>query len=174
MAAGLKADAAFALWKQGRHTDALRLYSEVLELLEEIPVDEDLQARHVHATVRHSLAWIDTSITGTSESGPAELPPGACSNPEPHEGLKDHSITEMSAIWGMLGNIDTRLGTGLDLMRQAEQKSNGALPLISRLGDRDARYESLWNGTNWPRAVSIVIGILESNRGYLDLSLPGL
>jgi tetratricopeptide (TPR) repeat protein len=170
MAAGLKADAAFARWKQGRQTDALRLYAEVLELLEDIPIDEDLRARYVHATVRHCLAWIDTSTTGTSGSGLAEPPPGACSNPDPHEGLRDHSITEMSAAWGLLGNIDTRLGTGLDLRRQAEKKSNGALPLISRLGDRGARYEALWNGTDLPRAVSIVIGVIESNMCFKELN----
>jgi tetratricopeptide (TPR) repeat protein len=163
MAAGLKADAAFARWKQGRHADALRLYAEVLELLEDIPIDGDLKARHVHATVRHCLAWVDMDATGTSESGLAELPPGACSNPEPHEGLKDHSITEMSAVWGLLGNIDTRLGTRLDLMRQAEKKSNGALPLNVRVLDRLARYEALWNGTDLLKAVPIIIGMIEGN-----------
>jgi tetratricopeptide (TPR) repeat protein len=163
MTAGLKADAAFARWKQGRYPDALRLYAEVLELLEDIPIDEDLQARHVHATVRHCLAWVDTITTGGSESGLAEPPPGASSNPEPHEGLKDYVIMEMAAIWGLLGNIDTKLGTGLNLVHQAEQKCNGALPLIIRLGDRGARYQALWNGADLPKAVSIVIGILESD-----------
>jgi hypothetical protein len=170
MAAGLQADAAFARWKQGHHTAALRLYAEVLKLLEEIPIDGDLQTRHVHATVRHCLAWIDTVTTGTSKSGLAEPPPGACSNPEPHEGLKEHSITEMSAIWGLLGNIDTKLGTGLDLFRQAEQRTHGALPLITRLGNRHARYEALWKGTDFLNAVSIVIGILESDMCFKDLN----
>ena len=170
MAVGLKADAAFARWKQGRHTDALRLYAEVLELLEEMPIDEDLQRRHVHATVRHCLAWIDNRTRGTSEASIAEPPPGACSNPEPYEGLKDHSITEMSAVWGLLRNIDTSLGTGLNLTHQAEQRSNGALPLIIRLGDRAAHYEALWNGTDLPRAVSIVIGCLESDMCFKQLN----
>jgi hypothetical protein len=170
MTAGLKADAAFARWKQGRYPDALRLYAEVLELLEDIPIDEDLQARHVHATVQHCLAWVDTITTGGSESGLAEPPPGASSNPEPHEGLKDYVIMEMAAIWGLLGNIDTKLGTGLNLVHQAEQKCNGALPLIIRLGDRDAHYEALWNGTDLPRAVSIVIGFLESDMCFKQLN----
>jgi tetratricopeptide (TPR) repeat protein len=170
MAAGLKADAAFARWKQGRQTDALRLYAEVLELLEDIPIDENLQARHVHATVRHCLAWIDTSMTGTSESGLAELRPGACSNPEPHESLRDHSITEMSAAWGLLGNIDTRLGTGLNLMRQAEKKSNGALPLNVRLLDRIARYEALWHDTDLLKAVPIITGMIEGNVCFKQLN----
>jgi hypothetical protein len=180
IAAGLKADAAFARWKQGRQADSLHLYAEVLELLTAISIDADLQARHVHATVRHCLAWTDSSATGMSESGLAEPPPGACSNPEPHEGLKDYAIRDMAAIWGLLGNIDTKLGTGLDFTRRAEEKSNGALPLIIRLGNRGARYEALWNGTDLPRAVSIVIGIIESgicfkqlNATQLDSWAPG-
>lgn len=162
MVAGLKADAAFARWKQGRHADALRLYAKVLDLLENIPMDKDLQARHVHAAVRHCLGWIATGARDMSETGHAEPLPGMCSNPEPHEGLKDRPLIDMSAVWGVLGNIDTRLGTGLDLMRQAEQKSGDALPLIVRIRDRVARYEALWHGKDLPRAVSIVIGAIEA------------
>jgi hypothetical protein len=163
MAAGLKADAAFARWKRGRHADAICLYTEVLELLEGIPIDEDLKARHIHATVRYCLWWIDMSVTGTSGRGLAEPPPGACSDPGPHEGIKDRALIEMSAVWGLLGNIDTRLGTGLNLAHQAEQKSNGTLPLNVRFGDRIAHYQALWNGTDILRAVPIVIGIIEAD-----------
>jgi hypothetical protein len=56
LVAGLKADAAFARWKQGRYADALRLYAEVLELLEDIPINENRQAHHVHTAVRHCIA----------------------------------------------------------------------------------------------------------------------
>ena len=76
----------------------------------------------------------------------------------------------MSAVWGLLGNIDTSLGTGLDLMRQAEQKSNGALPLIIRLLGPVARYQALWNGTDLPKAVSIVTGVIESNICFKQLN----
>ena len=69
----------------------------------------------------------------------------------------------MAVLWSLLGNIDTRLGTGLDLTRKAEQKSNGALPLMVRFRERIARYEALSNGTDLPRAVSIVIGMIEGS-----------
>ena len=100
LAAGLKADAAFARWKQGRHADALRLYAEVLELLEDIPIDENSQTRHVHAAVRHCLGWMVMSTTGGSDRGLADPAPGICSNPEPIADLKDRSLIDMAAVWG--------------------------------------------------------------------------
>jgi len=163
LAAGLKADAAFARWKQGRHADALRLYAEVLELLEDIPIDENSQTRHVHAAVRHCLGWMVMSTTGGSDRGLADPAPGICSNPEPIADLKDRSLIDMAAVWGALGHIDTRFGTGLGLMGQAEQKSNGALPLNVRCWERSDRYQALWNGTDLPRAVPLVIGLIEGS-----------
>jgi len=163
MIAGLKADAAFARWKQGRHADALRLYAEVLALLEDIPIDKDLQARHVHTAVRYCLGWMTMGAGDTSETALPEPVPGVCSNPEPHESLKDHLLIDISAVWGLLENINTRLGTGLDLTRQAEQKNNGALPLIVRFMDRMAHYEALLDGTDLPRAVSLFISMVEGS-----------
>ena len=93
-----------------------------------------------------------------------------CSNPEPYEALKDRSLIEMSAVWGMLGNIDTRLGTGLDLTLQAEKKSNGALPLIVRFKDRVTRYQALWDGTDFPRAVPIIIDMIEGSMCFKQLN----
>jgi tetratricopeptide (TPR) repeat protein len=163
LAAGLKADAAFARWKQGCHADALRLYAEVLELLEHIPIDENSQTHHIHAAVRHCLGWIVMSTAGGSGEGLADPVPGICSNPEPIANLKDRSLIDMAAVWGLLGHIDTRLGTGLGLMHQAEQKSNGALSLNVRCWERSDRYQALWNGTDLPRAVPLVIGLIEGS-----------
>ena len=163
MTAGLKADAAFARWKQGHYADALRLYAEVLELLEEISIDEDLRSRHIHASVRYCLFWVDIGESSTSETGLVEPPPGVCSNPEPHEGLQDYSIIDVSVLWGLLGNIDTKLGTGLGLTQQVEKKYNGALSLIIRVGERFAHYQNLWKGTDILRAVPIIIGMMEGD-----------
>ena len=174
MAAGLTSDAAFSRWKQGRRTEALQLYAEVLERLARIPTDEDLQARHVHALVRHTLAWIYSGEGDPSRTGLVEPPPGAHSNPEPHEGLKDHALTDMAVVWGLLGNIDTRFGTGLHLLRQAEQKSHTGLPLLLRLGGRYDAYEALWRGMDLPKAVSRVVGVIESSLGAKDLNAAQL
>src|SRR6266850_237230 len=66
--------------------------------------------------------------------------------------------------------MDTRLSTGLELTRRAEKKSNGALPLNIRLGDRIARYQALWDGRDLLRAVPIVIGMIEANICFKQLN----
>ena len=164
MSVGLRADAAFARWKLGPATEALTLYADVLKSLESIPVDQNLKNRHLHALVRHSLAWIDSDAAGWGKADRqlAEPPPGACSNQEPHEGLKDLRMLELSAVWGLLGNIDTRLGTGLRLSQVAEEKAGGKLPLLIRINERIAKYEALWHSGDVEIAVPVIIGMLEA------------
>jgi hypothetical protein len=62
---------------------------------------------------------------------------------------------------GFVREYRYKAGTGLDIMRQAEEKSNGALPLNVRLLDRIARYEALWDGTDLLKAVPIITGMIE-------------
>jgi hypothetical protein len=58
-------------------------------------------------------------------------------------------------------------------MRQAEQKSGGTPPLIVRIRNRVVRYEALWHGKDLPRAVSIIIDVIEINQGVtLDVGRP--
>jgi tetratricopeptide (TPR) repeat protein len=161
MSVGLKADAAFARWKQGRVREALSLYAEVATSLESIPFDKDLKSRHLHALVRHSLAWIHGADRRVANREMVEPPPGACSNQEPHEGLKDLRIFEISAIWGLLGNIDTKLGTGLGLGQLAAEKAGGKLPLLIRIDERISKYEYLWSSHAVEVAVPAIIGMIE-------------
>ena len=160
MAMGLLADAAFARWKQGKAVESLELYSEVLKLLETIPIDDNLKNRHLHAIVRHSLLWIAQS-DDTSRNNVSEPLPGACSNQEPHEGFKDLKIIDMPAIWGMLGSIDTKLGTGLELAKMAKERC-GKLPLLMEISQRYSSYQALFNNINTPSAISVIIAMYES------------
>ena len=161
MSVGLKADAAFARWKQGRVGEALTLYAEVLKSLESIPFDKDLKSRHLHALVRHSIAWIHGADRRVADQEMVEPQPGACSNQEPHEGLKDLRISEISTIWGLLGNIDTKMGIGLGLAQIVADKTGGRLPLLIRIDERVARYEALWRSGGVLEAVSVIVGMIE-------------
>lgn len=161
MSVGLKADAAFARWKQARVPEALTLYAEVLKSLESIPFDKDLKSRHLHALVRHSLAWIHAANRRVADQEMVEPPPGACSNQDPHEGLKDLRISEISAIWGLLGNIDTKLGTGLGLAQLAAERACGKLPLLIRIDERMAKYEALWSSGDVESAVPVIVGMIQ-------------
>lgn len=161
MSVGLKADGAFARWKQGRVGEALTLYTEVLKSLESIPFEKDLKSRHLHAVVRHSLAWIHGADRGVADQKMVELPPGACSNQDPHEGLKDLRIVDLSTTWGLLANIDTKLGTGLRLAQLATERAGGKLPLLIRIDERVARYEALCKSGDVLEAVSVTVGMIE-------------
>ena len=168
MAVGLMADAAFARWKQNERREALTLYTEVLKELENVPIDENLANRHLHATVRHCLGWIDT--TGRLDQDPlAEPPPGMCSNPDPHAGFKELRIIPMAGIWGLLGNIDTRFRTGLGLMELAENKYGTELPILIRLHDRFAKYEALWEGDDFTTAVPKILGMIEASNYHRQI-----
>jgi len=180
MAIGLMADAAFARWKQGQLRDSLSLYAEVLRRLESIPIDQNLNNRQLHASIRHCVAWILT----TGRSGPdgymTEPPPGTCSNPDGHTGFKDLTITPMPAIWGLLGNLDSQMGTGLELMKLAEDKCHGELPVLIRLYERFTKYEALWKAKDFSAAVPVIVDMVEASTYQketldpsIDLLTPG-
>lgn len=172
MAVGLMADAAFAKWKQNKRGEALSLYAEVLRELELIPLDDNLHNRRLHATVRYCLAWIDTSGRIAGQDPLTEPPPGVCSNPDSHEGFKDLKIVPMPAIWGLLGTIDVRLGTGLGLMKLAEEKHKNDIPILMRLHERVAKYIAFWEGDDFSAAVPVIVGFIEANNYQKQIQGP--
>ena len=174
MAVGLVADAAFARWKQGQKRDSLALYADVLRELDLVPIDQNLNNRQLHAIVRHCLGWIDTSGRLGGDDPLREPPSGACSNPDPHAGLKDLNIVPMPAIWGLLANIDTRLGTGLGLMRLVEEKYKAQLPIVIRLHERLAKYEALWKGDDFFAAVPVMVGFIEAINYQKQIQDPSI
>lgn len=161
MAIGLLADAAFARWKQGKTVDSLMLYSDVLKKMETIPIDDNLKNRYLHAIVKHSLLWIDLGEKAT-QNNIVEPMPGACSNQEPHEGYKDLDIKDMSASWGMLGSIDTKFGTGLELAKLAKERCHGKLPLLMDIMQRISRLQALYKNLEVSSAVQIFVEMYES------------
>ena len=160
MAVGLLADAAFALWKQRKSTECLRLYSEVLKHLETIPIDDNIKNRYLHAAISHSLLWI------YHQDDPDKLDisqpwPGFCSNQEPHEGFRDLEIKDMPFAWGLLGSIDTKLGTGLELTEMATERSE-KLPLLLEIMQRISAYQALFKNINTSSAVNVIIAMNEA------------
>lgn len=167
MATGLWADTAFSLWKVGEKKDALQLYAEVLRRLEKIPEDGSLRDRFTHAAVRHCIAWIELSKDALVQRELVEPAPGLCSTQEPREEIRERVLVDLSAVWGLLGNIDTRLGTGLGLSKVADEKCSGEVSLNIRLSDRIARYQGLWTGVDTENAAKTIIEMMEGNGHYL-------
>lgn len=161
MAVGLLADAAFARWKQGKKIESLMLYSDVLKKLESVPIDDNIKNRHLHAVVGYSLLWMShTDDADIKEI--AEPLPGICSNQEPHEGFKEREIKGMPTIWGMLGSLDTKLGTGLQLAKMAKERCGGELPLLMESSQRYSSYIALFKNINVVSAIRVFIEMDES------------
>lgn len=161
MAVGLLADAAFARWKQGKDIESLTLYSDVLKKLESIPIDNNLKNRYLHAVICHSLLWIGHTDDADGNKI-AEPMPGVCSNQEPHEGFKELEIKGMPTIWGMLGSLDTKLGTGLQLAKMAKARCGGKLPLLMESSQRYSSYQALFKNINVASAIRVFVEMYES------------
>ena len=161
MSIGLLADAAFAIWKQGREVEALSLYAEVVKKLETIPINDVLGNRHLHAVIGHSLLWL-SHAENAAQYNIAEPLPGVCSNQEPHEGFKDQDIKGIASTWGMLGSLDTKLATGLNLAQVAKERCAGKIPLLMEIDQRYSSYVALFKNVNVASAIRIFVEMYES------------
>jgi len=68
----------------------------------------------------------------------------------------------MPAIWGMLGSLDTKLGTGLQLAKMAKERCGGKLPLLMERSQRDSSYEALFKNISVASAIHVFIEMYES------------
>jgi len=130
MGTGFMADAAFALWKQGKHEDSLLLFADTLDSLEKITLSEDIRVRYLHATVRHSISWIHTDALETHSSDLVEPNPGMCSNQEPNEGIKEHHIVDLSAAWELLAITEQILMLDVGIKERVQAATGGNKPAI--------------------------------------------
>jgi len=163
MAVGLKADAAYAIWKQREVREALRLYAEVLRELEQVPVDRDLRNRHLHATVRHAVAWIwGYECDRRPPPDMAEPMPGMCSNQDPHERMAELEIRDLDAIWPLLVATDERVSAGLQLAEVARKRRVGPAPVIVQAAERGAALDALREGRGLAEAPRSIVRFVES------------
>lgn len=163
MGIGLRADTAYAVWKVGNLQEALRLYAQVLQDLEDVPIDRDLRTRHLHATVRHAIAWVWGYETNSRRPPPMVEPfPGMCSNQEPSEGIADYEIRDLEAIWPLLAALDERVGTGLGLADTARKRKVDPAPMVVRALERGTALDRLRHGKGLAEAPRIFIRFTES------------
>jgi len=163
MAIGLEADAAYACWRSGEMRATLQTLVGVLKALDQVPIDADLRNRHVHALIRHLVAWIWASDAKSSPFGNmAEPIPGMCSNQDPHEGLARHAIHDLHIIWGLLADLDVRHETGLNIGAMVRAMEQGPAPIILQVIERTSAFERLKDGRGLENVARIVIRVLES------------
>lgn len=161
MGIGLMADAAFALWKQKKYGNSLSIFADVLDSLGSIPITDDLRIRHLHATVRHSISWIHFDARKIQPIDLVEPLPGMCSNQEPHEGIKDHRIIDISGAWGLLASTEFVLGLDVGIRAHSQAVTGGVKPLLMAGYERTLVFETAMSGKDFTNLVPMLIEMLE-------------
>jgi|MDTG01.1.fsa_nt_gb hypothetical protein len=111
MAIGLRADAAFASYQAGDTAQAVSELAACLEDLDQLAPRSSLRAIHCYKTIGQLILWLSNEATGDYnriKDAIYDFPPGMCSNPEPHEGLKDLPMAPLDTVWYMLADAETR------------------------------------------------------------------
>lgn len=167
MAAGLLADAAHAKWKVGDAGGAVEGYARALEALERVPVDSNLGNRHVHATVRHSIAWLwAVASEGRVPDDLMEPMPGMCSNPDPHEAMEKFKIREVRWSWELLAIAERALGLGRRVADRSMAAGGVPLPRILRAAKTSAAVAALRGGNDLEQAASVLLGVVSSSAAH--------
>lgn len=172
MGIGLMADAAFALWKQKKYANSLLLFANTLDALETIAMSEDICVRHLHATVRHSISWIHFEARREHFTQLVEPLPGMCSNQEPHEGIKDHQIVDISAAWELLAHTENilKLDIGISLRAQ-KATANKKKPVLLVGYGRTLAFDSLFKCKKFENLIPALIEMneaLEHSKKFKD------
>lgn len=162
MGIGLMADAAIGYWRQGKQNESISKFVEVLELLEPIPFADNIKLRHLHATIRHCISWVHFEATRERSAQLAEPLPGMCSNQEPHEGMKDHRIVDISAAWLLLHRTEQALGLDCGIGAKAEKFSETKQPFFIAGYRRTLDFEAALRTPPWDGVIPELVRMLET------------
>jgi hypothetical protein len=106
---GLVADAAYALWRQQDFVETVRIFSQSLQLMEDIPnAPEEIRSYFLHKTVGGILTFI-ARRRGDGADSSLEPQPGMCSNPDPNEQIANLNPTPIDFSWLHLVQIEAEL-----------------------------------------------------------------
>lgn len=161
MGIGLMADAAFAIWKQGKQGNSLLVLADVLDMLASVPVSDDIRIRHLHATVRHSISWIHFNARGEHSVDLVEPIPGMCSNQNPHEGMRDHRIIDIIAAWQLLAVTEKVLELDIGIMRRAQSITGGKKLLHLAGYDRILALEEIFKKKDFENLIPVLREMIE-------------
>ncbi len=119
---GLRADAAQASYMAGQTDAAITGYSLTLTELIGLDPESSLSAAYCHRVVRHAVLWLMTRVRPTpSDVEVTDLPPGACSNPDPSEAILERPLGPIDIVWYLLADAATSMGSG-DLARNLHER----------------------------------------------------
>jgi tetratricopeptide (TPR) repeat protein len=108
---GLRADAAQAAFKAGDAAGAIAGYAQALDELRDLDPDASLNAAYCHRVVRNAVLWLMRETRGTPVDFEETVqPPGACSNPDPVEAIRELPLSPLDLGWYLLADAALDLG----------------------------------------------------------------
>ena len=131
LAIGLAADRAAATVRSGNMPTAIAAMTAVLDRLSALAPESGSQARFVHRIVRHALLWFadQAGEAGMKVAGePPALPPGACSNPDPHPDISGSTLHALDFAWYVLADAALLAGCPEAVPPLSSRLTKGPLP----------------------------------------------
>ena len=137
MGVGLGADAAVAAYHVGDVSRAVAGLASAVEALNGIAQDATLRTAYCHRVVRHTILWLKSQITGDKvelEGHPLHMDPGACSNPEPSDAIKELPLAQIDIAWYLLAEIEIRLGIESGVASALHERLvDGPIPMMDSI-----------------------------------------
>lgn len=122
---GFIADRALALALKGDLPEAISTLYKALKCLPSLPSDSHRRAHHVHATVRHAVAWLNARVArtvdprlGRPEEELLAFAPGMCSNPEPHPDIEKHALQSAETMHLLLASAAIEMGCNPEIAQE--------------------------------------------------------
>jgi hypothetical protein len=142
IAAGFKADFAFARWKLGDQAGTVKLFSEILSAFERLTDPRtDIKSQMLYRRLAYGIGWM-VHDKDTDEKF-EEPPPGFFSNPEVVEAALATPLPQKQNVWYLLARIEFRLNSGDEVFRRLEKEAGSAGGLQSYAGYWDLRLKHL-------------------------------
>jgi hypothetical protein len=166
MAVGLRADAAYAIWRSERYIESIIMLSDVLKSLASIDFNT-LKSRHLHATVRHLIAY----LWRPDVSGVLVQPfPGMCSNQEPHPKILELRIVDLDGAWELLIDLARRHGCAEVIQEAAQPYLTQQSMRMFQVNDRLSAFPKLARGEGEAirNGAHLLIGTYEVNQYHLS------
>ncbi|WP_296993040.1 hypothetical protein [Thalassospira sp. UBA1131] len=173
-AIGLMADAAFARWMSKNYSGSLELFCDTLTELEEIPLSQELNVRHLHATVGHTVAWIYFETRHEASDELMRPLPGMCSKPDPHEGMKDLEIKELSTVWQLLANAEKLLKLDVGIQNKSQHFTGGKRTLVIETSQRFAELNAVYINGDFEHLIPAYVRAMEALETSKKLNEEGL
>ncbi len=134
MAVGLGADAAYAAYRAGDLECAFGLLATAVDELEQLMPLSSLKATHCFKAIGHLILSIDNDachVFGAVIEDLDQIPPGCCSNPEPHEGIMDLPQAPIESLWYLLADAAARFHTDVGIADKLKAKiGDNEMPMM--------------------------------------------